>query len=116
MKYSAQVVLINEEGLVLGVSRKDDHNSMGLPGGKMEDEDMGNIQITATRETKAWPISINFPLNSKCLSVIIKVFFAKVQIKYHTRKFILILLVIPSIIYLEYWYLPNEIHLHSPPT
>jgi 8-oxo-dGTP pyrophosphatase MutT (NUDIX family) len=52
MKYSAQVVLINEEGLVLGVSRKDNHNSMGLPGGKMEDEDMGNIQITATRETK----------------------------------------------------------------
>lgn len=52
MNYSAQVVLINEEGLILGVSRKDDHNSMGLPGGKMEDEDMGNIQITAIRETK----------------------------------------------------------------
>ena len=52
MKYTAQVVLINEEGLVLGVSRKDNHKDFGLPGGKMEDEDMGNIQITATRETK----------------------------------------------------------------
>ncbi len=52
MKYTAQVVLINPEGLILGVSRKDDHNSMGLPGGKMEDEDMGNIQTTAIRETK----------------------------------------------------------------
>ena len=52
MKYSAQVVLINEEGLVLGVSRKDNHKDFGLPGGKMEDEDMGNIQITAIRETK----------------------------------------------------------------
>jgi 8-oxo-dGTP pyrophosphatase MutT (NUDIX family) len=52
MKYTAQVVLINEEGLILGVSRKDNHKDMGLPGGKMEDEDMGNIQITAQRETK----------------------------------------------------------------
>jgi hypothetical protein len=52
MKYSAQVVLINEKGLILGVSRKDNHKDMGLPGGKMEDEDMGNIQITAIRETK----------------------------------------------------------------
>ena len=52
MKYTAQVVLINEEGLILGVSRKDNHKDFGLPGGKMEDEDMFNIQTTAIRETK----------------------------------------------------------------
>lgn len=50
MKISAQVVLINPEGLVLGVSRKDDHNDMGLPGGKMESEDI-NPEATAIRET-----------------------------------------------------------------
>jgi 8-oxo-dGTP pyrophosphatase MutT (NUDIX family) len=44
--------LINPEGLILGVSRKDNHKDFGLPGGKMEDEDMGNIQTTAIRETK----------------------------------------------------------------
>ena len=49
---TAQVVLINEEGLVLGVSRKDNHNSMGLPGGKMEDEDDNDPTTTAIRECK----------------------------------------------------------------
>lgn len=49
---SACVVLINKEGLVLGVSRKTDHNDFGLPGGKMEDIDNGDTMITAIRETK----------------------------------------------------------------
>lgn len=31
MQYTAQVVLINPEGLVLGVSRKDDHNVKHKP-------------------------------------------------------------------------------------
>lgn len=51
MKVSAQVVLLNEEGLVLGVSRKTDHNDFGLPGGKMDPEDL-NPEMAAIRETK----------------------------------------------------------------
>lgn len=51
IKISAQVVLINEEGLVLGVSRKHDHNDFGLPGGRMNPEDNDPIQ-TAIRECK----------------------------------------------------------------
>jgi len=48
---TAQVVLINNEGLVLGVSRKDNHNDFGLPGGKMEDIDNKDPMATAIRET-----------------------------------------------------------------
>lgn len=48
---TAQVVLINKEGLVLGVSRKTDHNDFGLPGGKMDPEDNENPINTAIRET-----------------------------------------------------------------
>lgn len=49
---TAQVVLINEEGLILGVSRKDNHNDFGLPGGKMDPEDNGDPMVTAIRECK----------------------------------------------------------------
>lgn len=49
---TAQVVLINEDGLVLGVSRKHDHNDMGLPGGKQDPEDNDDPMITAIRECK----------------------------------------------------------------
>jgi 8-oxo-dGTP pyrophosphatase MutT (NUDIX family) len=49
---SAQVVLINEEGLVLGVSRKHDHNDFGLVGGKQDPEDGGDPMVTAIRECK----------------------------------------------------------------
>lgn len=49
---TAQVVLINPEGLALGVSRKTDHNDFGLPGGKMDPEDNGDPMITAIRECK----------------------------------------------------------------
>jgi len=49
---TAQVVLINPEGLILGVSRKDNHNDFGLIGGKMEPEDDGDPTQTAIRETK----------------------------------------------------------------
>ena len=49
---TAQIVLINEEGLILGVSRKDNHNDFGLPGGKMDPEDNGDPMITAIRECK----------------------------------------------------------------
>lgn len=49
---TAQVVLINKEGLVLGVSRKDNHNDFGLIGGKMDPEDNGDPMATAIRECK----------------------------------------------------------------
>jgi 8-oxo-dGTP pyrophosphatase MutT (NUDIX family) len=49
---TAQVVLIDKDGFVLGVSRKTDHNDFGLPGGKMDSEDNGNPKVTATRECK----------------------------------------------------------------
>jgi 8-oxo-dGTP pyrophosphatase MutT (NUDIX family) len=49
---TAQVVLINDEGLVLGVSRKHDHNDMGLPGGKQDPEDGDDPMVTAIRECK----------------------------------------------------------------
>lgn len=48
---TVQVVLLNQEGLVLGVSRKTDHNDMGLPGGSLEDYD-NDIESGAIRETK----------------------------------------------------------------
>ena len=52
MKKTAQVVLFNEEGLVLAVSRKDNHSDFGLPGGKMEEKDGDNPMLTAYRELK----------------------------------------------------------------
>lgn len=51
MNISAQVVLINKDGFVLGVSRKDNHNDFGLIGGKKEDIDK-TPEDTAIRETK----------------------------------------------------------------
>jgi ADP-ribose pyrophosphatase YjhB (NUDIX family) len=51
MQHTAQVVLINPQGLVLGVSRKDNHEDFGLCGGKMEDVDNNNPELTAIRET-----------------------------------------------------------------
>ena len=49
---TAQVVLINELGLILGVSRKDNHTDFGLPGGKMDPEDNNDPMVTAIRECK----------------------------------------------------------------
>lgn len=52
MKQTAQVVIINKEtGEVLGVSRKNNHNDFGLPGGKMEPYDSDAPMLTAYRET-----------------------------------------------------------------
>lgn len=45
------VVLRNNEGLFLGVSRKDDHTKFGLVGGKVEVTDP-NMLMAAIRETK----------------------------------------------------------------
>lgn len=49
---TAHVVLINPEGLILGVSRKDNYKLFGLVGGKMDDLDMDNPINTAIRECK----------------------------------------------------------------
>ena len=52
MKITAQVVLINPQGLILGVSRKDNHNDFGLIGGKMDPQDNNDPIQTAIRETR----------------------------------------------------------------
>lgn len=49
MKYTAQVVVMNNDNKILSVSRKDDFTDMNLPGGKMEEIDKDIID-TAIRE------------------------------------------------------------------
>jgi 8-oxo-dGTP pyrophosphatase MutT (NUDIX family) len=39
LKYAVQAVIFNEKGEVLAVSRKDNHEDFGLPGGKMDPTD-----------------------------------------------------------------------------
>lgn len=39
MEGTVQIVLLNKEGQVLGVSRKNDHNDFGLVGGSLEEFD-----------------------------------------------------------------------------
>lgn len=51
LKKAVQIVLINGEGEVLAVSRKDNHNDFGLPGGKVESYDKSLI-MSAVREVK----------------------------------------------------------------
>jgi 8-oxo-dGTP pyrophosphatase MutT (NUDIX family) len=54
MKKSACVILTKEvdgQTLILGVSRKHDHNDFGLVGGKTDPED-ANPEYTAIRETR----------------------------------------------------------------
>ena len=51
MNGTVQVVLLNPEGLVLGVSRKTNHNDFGLVGGSLEDYDK-TPELGAIRECK----------------------------------------------------------------
>jgi 8-oxo-dGTP pyrophosphatase MutT (NUDIX family) len=51
MNGTVQVVLLNKDGLVLGVSRKTDHNDFGLVGGSLEDYD-STPELGAIRECK----------------------------------------------------------------
>ena len=50
-KDAVQVVILNDEGNVLAVSRKTDHSDFGLPGGKVESCDR-NLINAAIREVK----------------------------------------------------------------
>lgn len=50
MRKAAQVVLINDKGEVLAVSRKDNHNDFGLIGGKVDEGE--TPEEAAIRETK----------------------------------------------------------------
>lgn len=69
MKITAQVVILNEDGLVLAVSRKDNHDDFGLPGGKMEEIDGNDPIETAIRETleetgiKIWGLHLIFAMH-----------------------------------------------------
>lgn len=51
MKKAVQVVLLNDKGEVLAVSRKDNHRDFGLIGGKVDPEDADEISA-AIREAK----------------------------------------------------------------
>lgn len=51
LKFSVQVVILNERGDVLAVSRKDNHSDMGLVGGKVDPED-ASLEDALIRETK----------------------------------------------------------------
>lgn len=51
-KTTVQVILINDNGEVLCVSRKDNHEDFGLIGGKVDPEDKGDLIAAAIRETK----------------------------------------------------------------
>lgn len=52
MKKSVAIVCLNDEGKVLAVSRKDNHSDFGLPGGKVDEEDMDDVYLAAIREMK----------------------------------------------------------------
>ena len=49
IKYSVQAIILNENGEVLAVSRKTDHNDFGLVGGKMDPEDE-SMELALSRE------------------------------------------------------------------
>ena len=46
------VILVNEDGKILSVSRKDDHSKLGLPGGKVDESDGTDYKGAAIREVK----------------------------------------------------------------
>lgn len=40
---AVSVIIMNEKGQIVGVSRKDDHSDFGLPGGKVDSEDKDSL-------------------------------------------------------------------------
>jgi len=51
LKQTVSAVLLNKKGQVLAVSRKHDHNDMGLPGGKVDSTDP-SLKEAIKREIK----------------------------------------------------------------
>lgn len=51
MRKAVCVILKNEDGQILAVSRKDDHTLFGLVGGKVDEED-SSLEEAIIRETK----------------------------------------------------------------
>ncbi len=49
MKYSVQAIILNDNGEILAVSRKTDHNDFGLIGGKVDTEDV-SLESALRRE------------------------------------------------------------------
>jgi 8-oxo-dGTP pyrophosphatase MutT (NUDIX family) len=43
---AVSVIVLNSDNKVIGVSRKDDHNDFGLPGGKVDPEDKDTLDAT----------------------------------------------------------------------
>jgi mutator protein MutT len=51
MKHTVTAIILNDENEVLAVSRKDDHEDFGLPGGKVDDTDL-TLEDAIVREVK----------------------------------------------------------------
>jgi 8-oxo-dGTP pyrophosphatase MutT (NUDIX family) len=59
VKHTVTAIILNDKNEVLAVSRKDDHNDFGLPGGKVDEEDffsdemfLDRFQVAIKREVK----------------------------------------------------------------
>lgn len=64
MKSAVCVLITDKDKNILSVSRKDNHNDWGLPGGKLEDnESFLDAAIRETLEETGYSISIIDPLN-----------------------------------------------------
>lgn len=67
--FSVCVIVINDEGKILGVTRKDDHNDWGLPGGKI---DLGETPSSAIyrevfEETGLFLTDLQYQLTKDCI-------------------------------------------------
>ena len=51
MKHTVTAIILNDENEVLAVSRKDNHEDFGLPGGKVDDTD-ASLEDAIVREVK----------------------------------------------------------------
>jgi mutator protein MutT len=51
MKHTVTAIILNDNNEVLAVSRKDDHDDFGLPGGKVDDTD-ASLEDAIVREVK----------------------------------------------------------------
>ena len=46
LRQTVTAIILNDKNEVLGVSRKDNHNDFGLPGGKVDDMDITTTELT----------------------------------------------------------------------